>query len=144
MLSTFLSLAWPAMAAWYTYTKAHIHITKLISFRLSPSRLTYSKLSPVFRPDHVQSSCPHPAILDWVPFPILRQKLVLYHSANPQLDTIICDIQSSFVVEADASQLIEGFGATPVYLAIWDLVAAIESNESAVNSVTQPSSVYLG
>jgi len=70
-------------------------------------------------------SVAHPSIIDWIPWPELRDKLIIHHSANPRLDSLICDIGNSYVVPADLSLLIKYPQSVLGYLGVWDLVRAI-------------------
>jgi hypothetical protein len=68
---------------------------------------------------------PHPSIIDWIPWPELRDKLIIHHSANPSLDSLICDIGNSYVVQGDLSLLIKCPQHVFGYVGVWDLVRAI-------------------
>lgn len=68
---------------------------------------------------------PHPSIIDWIPWPQLRDKLIIHHSANPCLDSIISDIGNSYVMPADLSLLIKCPQSVLGYVGVWDLVRAI-------------------
>lgn len=127
MLSTFICASWPTMTAWHCATKAHIPVTKIISYHVNPTAATYAELATnkAWVPTKLQMSIPHPAVIDWIPFPSLRDKMILCHSANPCLDQIICEIGISYVVEADISKLVMGVGAAKGYIGVWDLVKSI-------------------
>lgn len=139
MLSAFICASWPAMTAWHCATKAHVPVTKLITYHVNPTAATYAELvaTGAWVPTKLQMSIPHPAIIDWVPFPSIRDKLILCHSANPCLDQIICEIGNSYVVEADVSKLVMGVGAAKGYIGVWDLVRSI-SPESVERSSAFP------
>ncbi|KAG4032040.1 hypothetical protein MFRU_008g03900 [Monilinia fructicola] len=138
MLSTFICASWPASTTWHCATKCHIPLTKIIAYHVNPTAATYAELTGngAWVPTKLQMSIPHPAIIDWVPSPSLRDKLILCHSANPCLDQIICDIGSSYVVEADVSQLVMGVGSAKGYIGVWDLVQSISPE------VTKESSAF--
>jgi hypothetical protein len=132
---TFVSLSWQSMTAWHTYTKAHVPLKSLMAWRICRTPDKYLSISPEYRPTKLQMSLPHPSIIDWIPWPQLRDKLIQHHSANPCLDSIICDIGNSYVVPADLSLLIKCPQPVLGYLAVWDLVRAI-----APEATTPPSS----
>ncbi|KAK6603668.1 bZIP transcription factor [Botrytis cinerea] len=44
MLSTFICASWPAMATWHCATKAHVPITKVITYHVNPTAATYADL----------------------------------------------------------------------------------------------------
>ncbi|KAM0130282.1 hypothetical protein ACHAP3_007421 [Botrytis cinerea] len=138
MLSTFICASWPAMATWHCATKAHVPVTKVITYHVNPTAATYADLvtNGAWVPTKIQMSIPHPAIIDWVPFPSLRDKLIVCYSANPCLDQIICEIGTSYVVEADVSKLVMGAGAATGNIGVWDLVRSMSggTKESAFAS----------
>jgi hypothetical protein len=132
MISMFVLMSWEKMTSWHTYTKAHVEVNKLTAWRINPTRENYAKLSPAYRPTQLQVSVTHPTIIDWIPFPALRDKLILYHAGNPRLDDIVCEIGNSYVVETDLSTLISGIGSVKCYVGVWDLVRAISSENKNV------------
>ncbi|KAI1613101.1 hypothetical protein EDD36DRAFT_465238 [Exophiala viscosa] len=125
ILMTFVSMSWQPMTAWHTYTKAHIPLRELMAWRICRTPDRYLKVSPAYQPTRLQMSVPYPSIIDWIPFPQLRDKLIMHHAANPCLDSIICDIGNSYVVPADLSLLIKCPQALLGYVGAWDLVRAI-------------------
>lgn len=133
MVSMFVTMSWSKMTAFYAHTKSHHSVVKLITWRLNPTVKEYESLGSSYMPSRIQISTPHPTIIDWVPWPALRDKLILCHSASPQIDDIICDIGNSFVAEADLSELVSGFKPVIGYVGVWDLIAAI-SPDTTVRS----------
>ncbi|OQU97444.1 hypothetical protein CLAIMM_03374 [Cladophialophora immunda] len=131
MLSTFTSVSWEAMRPFWIYTKAHLPVVNVTSWRLSPGPETYVQLASWYRPTHVQLAVPHPIVIDWVPFPSLRDRLILLHSCNPRLDEIICEIADSYVMETDFSRLVAGVEPCLVYVRALDLIAAISRAEES-------------
>lgn len=125
MLSTFTSVSWEAMRPFWVYTKAHRPVVNVTTWRLKPDADTYVKLAPWYRPTQIQLSMPHPIVIDWVPYPTMRDRLVLLHSCNPRLDEIICKIADSYVMEVDFSRLVSGAEPCTVYVRVLDLIAAI-------------------
>src|SRR4051812_43104242 len=128
MLATFIYLSWPEMKSWHAHTRAHIPLTKLMAWHIDPTTTAYTELTnttAAWVPTKLQSSIPHPAIIDWIPFPGIRDKLILCHSANPCLDEIIRDLGNSYVVEADASKLVVGLGSGQYYISVWDIVRSM-------------------
>ena len=74
-----------------------------------------------YRPTMLQLQHQHPEIIDWTPFPALRDRLIRLHSANPQIDQIFVDIVSSYVVEACMTDLVLGAPPTNVYIRVTDV-----------------------
>ncbi|RVX65754.1 hypothetical protein B0A52_10388 [Exophiala mesophila] len=143
MLSSFICLAWPTMAAWHTYTKAHMYVGSLMAWRLNPTDELFASIDPAFRPTKLQLTVPHPAIIDWIPLSSLRDKLILFYSASPSLDELVCEVGNAYVMEGDLSRLIAGLPPTRGYVGVWDLVRAIApeaataSNNSAPHDLSQ-------
>ena len=134
MLSAFVLVSWQTMTAWHTYTKAHIPLEDLTAWRIKQTPEAYMKIIPSYRPTKLQVSTQHPAIIDWIPWPALRDKLIIYHSANPCLDDIICDIGNSYVVPCDLSTLVTNMPAMVGYVSVWDLVRAIAPDATSPDS----------
>lgn len=96
-----------------------------MAWRLDPTPELYEAIDPAFRPTKLQMAISHPAIIDWIPYGTLRDKLIVYHSANPHLDDVICEMGNSYVMEVDLSRLIAGLRPTRGYVGVWDLIRSI-------------------
>lgn len=118
-------MSWPGMTTFLNYTKAVDQLYKLTTWRMHPSERNYLDLAPNYRYTPLQMSCPHPALIDWIPYPSIRDKFLLYHSANPYLDHMIVELGNMYVVESNLSDLVLGFGNVPCYISVWDLVRSI-------------------
>lgn len=132
MLSMFHSLNRPLALPWYTSTKFDHHLTDLTMWQMNPSTALYSRLHPRYRPSGLQLTEVYPKVIDWCPFPTVRDRLILLHAANPQIDQIICDIATAYVVETDLSGLVRLDSPTWGYVRVLDLVQAM----SEVDPVT--------
>jgi hypothetical protein len=139
MIAVFVLVSWQMMTAWHSYTKADIPLKELTAWRVTRTAEAYSKIIPAYRPTKLQITTPHPAIIDWIPWSSLRDKLIIYHSANPCLDDLICDIGNSYVVPADLSKLVIGIPAVIGYLSVWDLVRAMAPDATSPGSDSSPS-----
>lgn len=128
MLSHFHSLNRPAALDWYTATQYQENITDLLLWQINRSRVIYSRMHANYRPSALQLLEDYPSVIDWCPFPTIRDKLILLHSANPYLDQIICDIATSYVVEVDADKFVCG-QAGRAFIRVWDLVCAFEADD---------------
>jgi hypothetical protein len=140
MIAVFVMVSWQMMTAWHTYTKADVPLKELTAWRVTRTPEAYARIVPAYRPTKLQITTPHPAIIDWIPWSSLRDKLIVYHSANPCLDDLICDIGNSYVVPADLSKLVAGLPAVIGYLSVWDLVRAIAPHATSVGSDASTSS----
>lgn len=141
MLSHFHSLNRPAALDWYTATQYQENITDLLLWQINRSRVIYSRMHANYRPSALQLLEDYPSVIDWCPFPTIRDKLILLHSANPYLDQIICDIATAYVAEVDADKFVFG-QAGRAYIRVWDLVCAFEAddieNDPAQNAGLDP------
>jgi Domain of unknown function (DUF3425) len=125
MISIFSCLAWQPMTTFFTYTKSHAPITKLTMWHLNPMPRTYADLDSCYRPTDLQLFTPHPRVIDWVPFPWLRDRLILFHASNPRLDDVICEIADAYACNIDPSALITGFNMGLGYVCVRDLLDTI-------------------
>lgn len=132
MLSIFNSISRPLAMAWYSPTKFYHHIADLTMWQMKPTKEMYTRLHLRYRPSALQLTETYPSIIDWIPFSVLRDKLILFHSANPFLDQIICDIATAYVVETDVSMLISLQAPTLGYVRVWDLIRAMGEKDPGI------------
>lgn len=118
--------------AWYAKTRFY-HIVDLTTWQLYPCAELYNKVHEQYRPTITQLQRQYPGVIDWIPFPSIRDRLIRLHAANPEIDQIFCDAVSSYVVEACMSDLIRGAPTTKVYIRVTDVatdtVCMAESEE---------------
>ncbi|RSL79989.1 hypothetical protein CEP51_006906 [Fusarium floridanum] len=126
-LSLFNSMTRPDVMAWYAKTRFY-HIIELTAWQLFPSVATYNKLHPRYQPTPVQLQHQHPLVIDWIPFPALRDQLVQHHSANPDIDQIFCDAVTGYVVETPMATLVQGAPLATAYIRVTDLITAMDAN----------------
>ncbi|GLI76144.1 hypothetical protein PoHVEF18_004415 [Penicillium ochrochloron] len=110
--------------AWYAKTKFH-HIVDLTTWQLYPCLETLEKVEEQYRPTLFQLQHEHPRVIDWIPFPSLRDRLIRLHSANPQIDQIFCDVVSSYTVEACLADLVSEEPKTRVYIRVLDVAMGV-------------------
>ncbi|OHW99665.1 bZIP transcription factor [Colletotrichum incanum] len=126
VLSMFNSMTRPDVMAWYAKTRFY-HIIELTAWQLYPSAATFQKLHQRYRPTETQMKHPHPRVIDWIPFPSIRDRLIQRHAANPHIDQIFCDAVTGYVVETIMSDLILGAPKITVYIRVTDLITAMSS-----------------
>lgn len=124
VLSMFNSMTRPDVMAWYAKTR-FFHIIELTAWQLYPSSATFEKLHQRYRPTETQLKHPHPRVIDWIPFPSIRDRLIQLHSGNPQIDQIFCDAVTGYVVETLMSDLIIRAPQITVYVRVTDLITAM-------------------
>lgn len=134
MVNLWLDSAWPEMCTWWAYIQASAVVARLTRWKIDPNMTTYSALAECHKPTVLQLSVPHPANIDWIWIPSLRDRLIELYASCWILDQITCDITEAYVVETDISRVLSDVGDkhTPVkgYFRIWDLVRAIDREES--------------
>lgn len=125
MLSVFVCMSWSVMTSWHTYTRSHLPLRRLHIWRLNPTVEAYMNLDSWYRPTQIQLTVPHPLIIDWMPWPAMRDKLIIHHSANPRLDDVVCDIGNNYVMECDLSKLVANIRPMQGLIGVFDLVRSI-------------------
>ncbi|KAF7557131.1 hypothetical protein G7Z17_g880 [Cylindrodendrum hubeiense] len=132
VLSMFNSMTRPDVMAWYAKTR-FFHIIELTAWQLYPSIGTFEKLHERYRPTEVQMKNQYPLVIDWIPFPSIRDRLIQLHAANPQIDQIFCDAVTGYVVEALMCDLILGAPTAKVYIRVTDLITAMSSTSPSAD-----------
>lgn len=115
--------------AWYAKTRFY-HIVDLTTWQLHPCPELLNRVEKQYRPTMLQLQHEHPEIIDWIPFPALRDRIIRLHSANPLIDQIFCDVVSSYVVEACMADLVLGAPATRVYVRVTDVAMGATGTEN--------------
>ena len=139
VLSMFNSISRPDAMTWYARTRFY-HIVDLTVSLLNPTEQAAKKVHPLYRLTHVQSTNKYPSIVDWIPFPSIRDKLILLHSGNPNVDDIFCDAVSGYVVQTNMSELVEGASVLPVHVRVLDLIKAMDEKSKASDVGKLPAS----
>ncbi|OQE22970.1 hypothetical protein PENSTE_c009G04237 [Penicillium steckii] len=137
VLGLFNSLTRPEAMAWYAKTRFH-HIVDLTMWQLQPCSQTLERVEKQYRPTILQLQYDHPKVIDWIPFPSIRDRLIRMHSANPQIDHIFCDLVSSYTVEACMADLVLGATAQKVYIRVLDVAMGAADIK---NRIIDPSTV---
>lgn len=139
VLSMFNSITRPDVMAWYAKTRFY-HIVELTAWQLCPSTATFDRLHPRYRPTETQRRHPdHPRVVDWIPFPSIRDRLIRRHAANPRIDQIFCDAVTGYVVEASMADLVRGAPRVTVHVRVTDLITAMSSESSSSSSSSSSS-----
>ncbi|KAL2205610.1 hypothetical protein CC79DRAFT_1336113 [Sarocladium strictum] len=109
--------------SWYAKTRFY-YIADLTTWQLCPCPKTFEKVHPLYRPTVRQLSVQYPSVIDWVPFPSIRDRMIRLHAANPHIDRIFCDAVSAYVVEACMSDIVTDAAPCKVYIRVNDLLNA--------------------
>lgn len=143
MLSAFVGLSRPAMTTWYSMTRAFAPLVDLMLHRLTRTRETYARIKPNFRPTALQEAIPHPAVFDWLPFPSLRDNMILHHSEDGNLDSIVADLSASYVFETQKILTMDtpGYSSGMTFcVGAWDLAQAMQSKDIEPSTYSDSSS----
>ncbi|KAI8193659.1 hypothetical protein KHU50_012439 [Colletotrichum sp. SAR 10_65] len=142
VLSMFNSMTRPDVMAWYAKTR-FFHIIELTAWQLYPSAATFDKLHQRYRPTEAQMKHPHPRVIDWIPFPSIRDRLIQLHAANPHIDQIFCDAVTGYVVETTMSDLVRGAPDVTVYIRVTDLITAMSTTTADEDADATAAAVTL-
>ncbi|KAL4876900.1 hypothetical protein BJY04DRAFT_222576 [Aspergillus karnatakaensis] len=105
--------AWPSAEVFWKLTASLNGFLQTELWRLFPCRETYYKLHPAYRPTMLQLTVPHPPLVDWLPWPDLRDQII---RCQHQIDVeAACKAAIESVV---AHQ--QGGSALPTFR-VWDL-----------------------
>ncbi|KAH8690190.1 hypothetical protein BGW36DRAFT_433142 [Talaromyces proteolyticus] len=69
--------AWPEAEGFWKFTASFRGFVQSEIWRNFPSHATYSDLHGAYRPTALQLSIPHSPIIDWMPWPELRDRIIL-------------------------------------------------------------------
>ncbi|KXH53162.1 hypothetical protein CNYM01_01883 [Colletotrichum nymphaeae SA-01] len=139
-LSMFHTIAREDVMFWYTKTKFY-HTRDISVWKLRPCEETFNRLHPQYQPTLLQLQCEYPAVIDWLPFPSIRDCLIRYHAANPCIDQVVSDIVGMYVVEALLSDFVVNSPPMQVYIKVADLVQAmgtIDCGDASERPVSLP------
>ncbi|KAK1139272.1 hypothetical protein N8T08_001118 [Aspergillus melleus] len=130
ILALFNSMTRPDVMRWYAKTRFY-HIVNLTAWQVYPCPQTFDSIHPQYKPTELQLQRHYPTVIDWIPFPSIRNRLIRLHAANPKIDQIFCDVVSSYVVETSMSELIVGAPSIKAYIRVTDLAAKIDVSASS-------------
>ncbi|KAK2728233.1 hypothetical protein CKAH01_11227 [Colletotrichum kahawae] len=123
-LSIFHTISRQDVMLWYTKTRFY-YTRDITVWEIRPCDETFDRLHPQYQPTLLQLSCSYPAVIDWLPFPSIRDCLVRYHAGNPCIDEVVSDVVSMYAVETLLSDLVIDAPPLQVYVKIMDLVQAM-------------------
>ncbi|KAJ4264259.1 hypothetical protein NW762_005453 [Fusarium torreyae] len=126
-LSLFNSMNRADAMVWYAKTRFY-HIVDLTAWQMLPCPQTLNRVFERYRPTKLQLLKPHPIVIDWIPFPSIRDRLIELHASNPKIDQIVCDAVSSYVVEAWMSDLVLNAPRVRAYIRVNDLISNVPSD----------------
>lgn len=129
MIKAFVNISWTQMNSCETYTRSLTALKDLTAWRMNRTVAEWEKIVPQYRPTKLHVSVAHPSVIHWIPWPSLRDKLIIHHSANPRLDEVISDIGTAYVVQADLSTPIRCSQPVVGYVSAMALVHAVTAGD---------------
>lgn len=91
---------WTWTTQWYFETLGLEKLTPITRYHISPTVENYQALQPQFRPTALQLTKFHWPIIDWNPFPSLRDKMI-EHANEINLNEVILSSMQSFCMEVE-------------------------------------------
>lgn len=98
MLREFLEQCWPAMGPWFAITDAYELVKNICWWRLTRTSQAINAIQTSYTPTAIQQTLQYPSIIDWIPYPRIRDRLILNLEAY-DIDQVICDMAEAYVVE---------------------------------------------
>ncbi|CZR68171.1 uncharacterized protein PAC_18070 [Phialocephala subalpina] len=128
IMSLFICNAWPRThSVWFKSEVPEI-IGPILLWRIHPTTETYKNLLPDYKPTQVQLTVPHSAIIDWIPYADLRDRVIMYYNHSVVLDRLMCDMMNSYVIEVnDLSRILPQAPPGRAYFGIWNIYRAIDA-----------------
>jgi hypothetical protein len=132
-MSLFIYNAWPRTQSLWFKSQVPEIIGPILLWRIHPTTENYKNLLPDYRPTQVQLTVPHSAVIDWVPYAGLRDRVILYYNHSVVLDRLLCDMMNSYVIEVnDLSQIIPHAPPGRAYFGVWNVYSAIDAANAAL------------
>ncbi|RFU33283.1 hypothetical protein B7463_g3054, partial [Scytalidium lignicola] len=116
ILREFVEQSWPAMGPWFAITDAYDIIKNIFWWRLAKSSQALRTIQASYIPTWIQQTLQYPSIIDWIPYPRIRDRLILNLEAY-DIDQVICDMTEAYIIER-----INPLGNTPQSCSLLDLV----------------------
>lgn len=84
---------------WYVETLGFEKLAPITRYRIAPTVENYAKIQPQFQPTALQMTKFHWPMVDWVPFPRLRDKLIL-HAHEIDLTDVLLSTMDNYCLES--------------------------------------------
>lgn len=86
------------MGPWFAITDSYETVKNICWWRLTKTNQALEAIQKSYRPTAIQQTLQYPSIIDWIPYPEIRDRLILNSEAY-DIDQIICDMAEAYVVE---------------------------------------------
>jgi hypothetical protein len=141
-MNLFVQNAWPTTASVWFKSQVPEIIGPILRWRICPSMENYNRLLPQYRPTPLQLSAPHSAVIDWIPYAPLRDRVINFYNNSVVLDRLLCDMVDSYVIEVDdLSRVLPRAPCGRAYFGIWNIFAAIDAATAAATASLHASSL---
>ncbi|KAF5011591.1 hypothetical protein FDECE_2312 [Fusarium decemcellulare] len=81
------------------------------------------------KPTELQLTAPHSAIIDWVPYAPLRDRVIQCYNGSVALDRLMCEFLNSYVIEVnDVSRILPCAPKEKGYFGVWNLFSGIHTS----------------
>lgn len=126
MITLLTRHAWPSTYPVWFKSQVPELILPIMLWRLNPTAESHKYLSPCYRPTELQLTVPHSPIIDWVPYPSLRDRMILCYNGNVALDRMMCEYLNSHVVEVnEVSRILPHAPPGKGYFGVWNVYKGI-------------------
>jgi hypothetical protein len=128
--------AWPAAETFWKVTASFTGFFQCELWRNFPCRASYAMMHPAYRPTRMQLRVPHSPIIDWLPWPDLRDLVIKYQDSidvDYVCKTAIQNVMSHRLSAASRRQSTRGHNTDdqPADLSsfrVWDICLLEEQN----------------
>lgn len=64
-------------------------------------------------------------MIDWTPFPSIRDRIIGIHASDPDIHRIVCDVVSAYVVETPLLKILLSESEMKVFIRVIDLISVM-------------------
>ncbi|KIV78848.1 hypothetical protein PV11_06457 [Exophiala sideris] len=132
--------AWPSSESCLRTITAYRHIYHFELWRNFPCKTTYYKIHPLYRPTALQLSEPHSGIIDWLPWPAARNKLIEMQN-EVDVDQFVLTLLENTLVEPSLSYSAEWTPPSQAAFRLRDMYL-VEKSASGNLSISRPGMAY--
>jgi hypothetical protein len=86
------------MGPWFAITNAYETVKSICWWRLTKTSQALDAIHKSYKPTAIQQTLQYPSIIDWIPYPEIRDRLILNFEAY-DIDQIICDMAEAYIVD---------------------------------------------
>ncbi|KIW84315.1 hypothetical protein Z517_03565 [Fonsecaea pedrosoi CBS 271.37] len=132
MLEGFVEECWPCMKKWFCLTDSYTTLRWVLWWQIVRTSEALNDIPETHTPTAVQTALRHPSIIDWVPFPSIRNALIL--SDGYDVDQVYCDTVENCVLQKEEPEIARNDYAHVKYKSVISLLqTALQSATDASN-----------